>query len=67
MSKKLTTVHEVHDEIQLSRGLESKVKSDDERTVDLPQDVPLSLGLDDQVALGDHSLIEHFHSVDLVP
>ena len=51
--EKLSSIEEVHHEVELCGCLESVVQLDDEWTVDLLKDVTLGLCFDEKVALGN--------------
>ena len=51
--EKLSSIEEVHHEVELCGCLESVVQLDDEWTVDLLEDVTLGLCFDEKVALGN--------------
>lgn len=56
MPEKLTTVEEIHNEVQLCFRLESIVQLNDERTINFLKDISFSLSLDQKIPLGDDIL-----------
>ena len=63
--EQLAAIEEIHDEVELGGRLERIVQFYDKWTVNLFEDVPLSLRLNKEVAFGDNGLGQLFHRVEI--
>ena len=64
--EKLATVQEIHDEVELGWRLESIMKLHNEWTINLLQDVSLSLSLNEEIPFGYNSLGQLLHGVKVI-